>query len=218
MSSRELLKFEENWQIVTGCTEIGPGCDSCPSLQIADAMEGTPGHDFEHGFRVRLWPQRLPIPEYYKDPTVFYVALGSDLFHDFVPDEFIYKAFEVMNYNQNHLFEICTKRADRLAYFAKNLNWTPNIYMGVTVASKACKWRLDALRGIPAVTKYVSMCPLLDDLGELSLEGIDRVGVVEESWGPMRKVKSEWVENIRSQCSDQGVDFSFTAGVKYVDA
>lgn len=218
MSDREFLPHEMNWQPVTGCTEIGPGCDSCPSLEVAKEKAGTPGHDFEHGFGVRLWPDRLNIPEYTGERKVFFVCLGSDLFHDAVPDEFIFKVFEVMNQNPLHLFEICTKRADRLAYLSKKLEWGSNIYIGVTVATRGCLWRIDALRSIPAIGKFLSICPLLEDLGKINFKGITQVCVVEESWGPERQVDQKWVQKIKAQCKAQGVPFNFDPAVTYVSA
>lgn len=215
MSHREFFPHEMNWQPVTGCTEIGPGCDSCPSMEVAREKEGTPGHDFEHGFGVRLWPERLSIPEHTDEKKIFFVCLGSDLFHDAVPDDFIFKVFAVINQNPRHYFEILTKRADRLAYLSGKLEWTKNIFIGVTVATKGCLWRVDVLRNVPAIGKFLSMCPLLEDLGAINLKGITHVCAVEESWGPKRKVEPEWIANIKTQCEAQGVPFNFEPAVVY---
>jgi protein gp37 len=218
MSNRDFKADEINWEPVTGCTEISLGCDSCPSLEVAKKSFGKLGHVFEHGFGVRVWEDRLRVPLDATGRVKFFVCLGSDLFHDQVPDEFIIKVFEVMDLADQHTFEVCTKRAERLAYLAPRLKWPKNILMGVTVATKACTWRIDALRSVPAKYKYLSMCPLLEDPGKLNLKGIDHVGVVEESWGPKRPVKDRWVRNIKRQCKNQKVSFSFDSAVTYVDA
>jgi len=212
---RHLNGLAINWKIVTGCTDIGPGCDSCPSLHIANEKTGIPGHDFEHGFGVRLHPDRLTRPEETESSKTFYVALGSDLFHDSVPDEFIFLAFEIMNEQSQHRFEIVTKRADRLRYLAKKLTWGANIYIGVTVASKSCKWRIEALRTVLTKNRFISICPILEDLGTLDLNGIQVVGVVEESWGPKRKADSQWIKSIERQCQDTDVIFRHEQGVVY---
>lgn len=218
MSHRELKHNEMNWEPVTGCTEISLGCDSCPSLAVAKGNFGKPGHVFEHGFGVRVWEDRLNLPMEVAESKTIFVCVGSDLFHDQVADEFIIKVFDVMTFASHHQFQVCTKRAERLAYLAPRLPWPENVFMGVTLATKSCLWRIDALRKTAAKVKYLSLCPLLEDLGKLNLKGIQEVGVVEESWGPKRKVKNRWVKNIQRQCQKQKVAFHFAPAVTYVDA
>lgn len=218
MSQRELNIDEFKWDPVTGCTEIGPGCDSCPSLESAREHFGESGHVFENGFGVRTRKDQLRVPLDLTGQQKILVCVGSDLFHDQVPDEFIIQMFEVMDLADQHKFEVCTKRGERLAYLAPRLKWPENILMGVTVATEACKWRIDFLRSVPAKFKYLSVCPLLGELGKLNLKGIDEVSVVEESWGPKRPVKDRWIKNIKRQCKNQKVKFNLVSAVTYVDA
>ncbi len=197
MSHRKLNSYEVHWKLTTGCTVIGPGCDSCP------AMEGDSSHVTE------LFPDRLSEPTSTKEPKIFYLSLGSDFFQDNVTEEFILNAFRVMRFNPMHKFVILTKRADRLRHLAPKLNLTNNMYIGVTVASKSCKHRIDSLRSVKSNNRFLSMAPLLEDLGDLNMEGIKSVGIVEETWGPRRSVDKSWVDNIEKQCQEQDVIFNF---------
>jgi protein gp37 len=197
MSHRNLNENEVHWKLTTGCTVIGPGCDSCPAM----------GGDSSH--KTKIFPERLSIPASIKEPKIFYLSLGSDFFQDNVTEEFILNAFRIMIFNPMHKFVILTKRADRLRHLAPKLKLTDNMYIGVTVASKSCKHRMEALRTVKSKNRFISMAPLLEDLGELNLEGIKSVGVVEETWGPKRKIQQAWVDNIEKQCQEQDVLFNF---------
>lgn len=168
-------------------------------------MKGIEGHKFEHGYEVKWHENHLDIPKLYSNPHVFAVSLGSDLFHEAVPFEFIQRAFEVMNDTPRHLYEICTKRAERLGKLAQRLVWSSNISIGVTVESAKEKWRIDHLKNVPASYRYISMVPLLGDVGELDLEGIDGLGFAPEEWGLKRPCKQEWIDSIVRQCEEQGV-------------
>lgn len=203
MSHRKINLNEVHWGLTTGCMEIGPGCDSCPAMVD------------ESSYILKTWPEKLREPSETKESKIFIVSLGSDFFQDAVPEQFIMDAFQVMNNNPQHKFQVLTKRSDRLRYLAPKINWSDNIYLGVQVSSKACKHRIEALRGIKNTNKWISMVPLLENLGYLNLEGINSVYVVEESWGPKRKVDDSWIDNIEKQCNRQGVEFKFEAGIIY---
>lgn len=197
-----------NWQVTTGCERLTPGCDSCPSYWEAEKFQGVAGHVFEHGYDVRLWEDRLEQPFLLEEPHVITVSLGSDLFHEAVPVSFLKRVFDVMNRADRHIFEVATKRAERMACVADQLNWTSNIAAGVAIESGRYKWRIDYLRDVPADVRYLSVCPILGPLGEMDLTGIHKVGVVKEDWGYKRPAAVEWIDEIREQCELQGVSFS----------
>lgn len=197
MSHRKLNSNEVHWKLTTGCNEIGPGCESCPAMVDKDAHT------------IKIWPDRLSEPALMKEPKTFYLSLGSDFFQDEVPDELIFKAFRAMNFNPIHKFVIGTKRIERLQALAGKLKFTDNIYIGVAVVANSCKPRIDALRSIESNNRFLSMAPLLEDLGELNLEGIQLVGVVAESWGHKRGIQQSWVDNVERQCQEQNVNFTF---------
>lgn len=204
-----------NWEIVTGCENLGGGCESCPSLWEAKENYGVKGHKFEHGYDVKWHADRLAIPMSYDEPRHIWVALGSDLFHEAVPDYFVRAVFSMMNDCSQHLFEVPTKRIERAHKLSGRLIWTDNIALGVTVESSEQKWRIPYLQKIPAKHRAISVCPILGDLGVLELDGISSVGVIPETWGLKRPWKAEWVKNIQRQCEEQGVLFNMDA-VTYV--
>jgi len=203
MGHRNLKANEVHWKLTTGCQEIGPGCDSCPAMH----------DDFSHV--TKIWVDKLSEPSSIKQPKIFYVSLGSDLFQDNVNDEFIMDVFKVMNENPLHVFVILTKRSDRLRYLAPKLNCKNNMYIGVTVASQSCKHRMEALRTVESSNRFISMAPLLEDLGDLNMDGIRSVGVVEETWGPKRRIEQSWVDNIERQCQEQNVIFNLEDAILY---
>lgn len=204
-----------NWEVVSGCENLGGGCESCPSLWEARENEGVPGHKFEHGYGIRLYPERLTIPLREESPTVYSVAFGSDLFHKDVPMDFIKQVFRVMNKTPHHFYEIVTKRVVRPCLaggalqklFGGPLDWTDNIMLTATVEDASLKWRIRYLKDAPAKRKAISICPILGDVGELDLDGIDVVGAVPETWGLKRPFKEEWIDNVKRQCLEQGVPF-----------
>ena len=190
-----------NWPVVTGCSRISEGCYSCPSYweYIQENKDYSPVyHDDE-----------LRVPEKTFKPTIFNVAFGSDLFHEKVPDKFIIKTFQKMNWSDRHTFQIVTKRVDRAShmYITGKISFTPNIIMGVSVESVEYVWRMEALKLIPSIIRFVSMVPILGPMGELDLEGIDLVTAAKETWGYKRPAKKEWIDDVERQCKKQGVDF-----------
>lgn len=200
-----------NWEIVTGCENLGGGCESCPSLWEARENYGVKGHKFEHGYGVMFHGERLSDPQKLVNPSTVWVALGSDLFHEAVPDYSIRAVFAVMNEAPQHHFEVPTKRIERASKIGQALQWTDNITLSVTVESWKEKWRISYLQRTPAKHRTISVCPILGDLGRLELNDIEAVGVVPETWGLKRPHKKEWVHSIERQCDEQGVQFSMNA-------
>ncbi len=169
---------------------------------------GTPG--YENGFKLTLLPNRLLEPTRRKKPAVYFVNSMSDLFHKNVDDAYIDQVFDVIYSCPQHTFQILTKRAERLASYCKRRHVPPNAWIGVTVEDKASGIpRIDCLRKVDARIRFLSIEPLLEDLGWINLEGIHWVIVGGESGPKARPMKFEWVENIRQQCEAQNVRFFF---------
>jgi len=169
---------------------------------------GTPG--YENGFRLTILPDRLAEPLARKKPTVYFVNSMSDLFHKGVSDDYIARVFDVIRRCPQHTFQVLTKRADRLASFFRNREVPSNAWLGVSVEDRNYGMpRIDGLREVDARIRFLSVEPLLEDVGELDLTNIHWVIVGGESGPKARPMKLEWVENIRQQCEEQNVQFFF---------
>ena len=166
---------------------------------------------YKDGFELALHPKTLEEPYTWKHPKMIFVNSMSDLFHKDVPIEFIQKIFKVMNDNPKHVFQILTKRADLLHLYDTNnwLEWSNNIWMGVTVEDNTVTPRIDLLRQTKAKVKFLSCEPLLSDLPNLNLKNIDWVIVGGESGRTPRPIEKDWVLNIQEQCNAQSVAFYF---------
>lgn len=192
---------ELTWNPVVGCTKISPGCKHCYAETMAGRLKamGTPG--YENGFNLTLLPNRLNDPLNRKKPTVYFVNSMSDLFHENVPFEFIDKVFETINKATQHQFQILTKRSERLAEYFSSRIPPENAWIGVSVEDKKYGIeRIDHLRKVPAQIRFLSVEPLLEDVGALNLSGIHWVIVGGESGPNARPMQIEWVESIRDQC------------------
>ncbi len=200
---------ESTWNPVTGCSEISTGCKNCYAKRMALRLQAMGQPNYRNGFKVTCHPKMLGLPLCWKKPQMIFVNSMSDLFHELVPREFVFDIFDTMNKAWHHQFQILTKRAERLAELASMLKWVENIWMGVTVESADYKERIDYLRYTSAHIKFLSLEPLLDDLGRLDLSGIDWVIVGGESGPGARPIKIDWVRNVRKQCIEQDVPFFF---------
>jgi protein gp37 len=165
--------------------------------------------NYKNGFRLTLQPHMLELPLRWKKPQTIFVNSMSDLFHKNVPLQYIHEVFDVMKRANWHRFQVLTKRADRLEQLAPFLEWTPNIWMGVSVESQDYVSRIDHLRNTGAQTKFLSLEPLLGPLENLDLDGIDWAIVDGESGFKARPMPADWVTNIKDQCIDAGVAFFF---------
>ena len=209
LSSIEWTDF--TWNPVTGCTPISAGCQNCYAKRMATRLKGIASQQrkYRHGFRVTCHPKDLKLPYGLKHGrNVFVVSMG-DLFHDKVPDDFIGRVFRVMNETPRHVYQVLTKRADRLAALGNRLNWTDNIYCGVSVETPEYWNRVGSLRRTGARTKFLSMEPLLGPFPKLDLDGIDWVIVGGESGPGARPMHIDWVRAVRDRCVEQGVPFFF---------
>lgn len=197
------------WNPVTGCTKISPGCKHCYAERMAKRLKAMGQKNYANGFSLTLQPHMLELPLKWKTPQTIFVNSMSDLFHQSVPLEYIQRVFAVMNDARWHTFQVLTKRADRLAKLSSHLNWTENIWMGVSVESADYVDRIDQLRSCGAHIKFLSLEPLLGPLANLNLDSIDWVIVGGESGPNSRPIRPEWVTEIRDQCLAAEVPFFF---------
>jgi protein gp37 len=215
MSATSHIEWTDaTWNPVRGCTKISPGCTHCYAETFAERFRGVPGHPYEQGFDLRLVPEKLAEPLRWGAPKAIFVNSMSDLFHEGVPDSYIEQVVRVMDMASWHTYQVLTKRADRLRdmlqgrlAFASAL---PHIWWGVSVENrKHGVPRIEMLRQAPAAVRFLSVEPLLEDLGELNLGGIGWVIVGGESGHGARPMDKSWVTSIRSQCKAAGVPFFF---------
>jgi protein gp37 len=200
---------ESTWNPVTGCSKVSPGCAHCYAERMAKRLRAMGQPNYANGFQVALHEHVLDLPLDWKKPQVIFVNSMSDLFHEQVPFDFIRRTFEVMRQASWHVFQVLTKRSERLAECADRLEWPPNVWMGVSVESEEFLPRVDDLRSAGAALRFLSIEPLLAPLPELDLQGIDWVIVGGESGPKARPMQEEWVREIRDQCLDSGVPFFF---------
>ncbi len=200
---------ESTWNPVTGCTKISPGCKNCYAERLAKRLKAMGQSNYQNGFQLTLQPQMLELPLKWKKPQTIFVNSMSDLFHKNVPDEYILKVFEVMNKASWHRFQVLTKRSDRLSRLSSKIEWTQNIWMGVSVETQKYVYRIDDLRSTGANIKFLSLEPLLSPLKDLNLTNIDWAIVGGESGYGCRPIEESWVIEIREQCETSNVPFFF---------
>ncbi len=201
---------EATWNPLTGCNKISPGCKNCYAERMSYRLQNMKQYNYRNGFKLTFHKQALNIPMQWKKPKVIFVNSMSDLFHKDSPLDFIKKVFDVMNNCPQHQFQVLTKRADRLEKLSSKLNWTKNIWMGVSIENKNYLSRIDHLLKTQAKVKFLSIEPLLGHLPKrLKLKGIDWVIVGGESGPKARPMKPEWVTEIRDQCVAKNVPFFF---------
>ena len=197
------------WNPVTGCTKISDGCVHCYAERLARRLKGMGNPRYRNGFRVTLHRDALQEPCRWSRPQMIFVCSMSDLFHEDVPDEYISDVFKIMNQSRHHIFQVLTKRSRRLASICSSLNWSENIWAGVTVESERYISRIKDLRLVPANVRFVSLEPLLSAIPFLPLEGIDWVIVGGESGIGSRVMRPEWVTSIRDKCVKSNNPFFF---------
>lgn len=210
MSQSRIEWTEATWNPTVGCTKISAGCKHCYAEAMAVRLHamGTPG--YENGFKLTVLPDRLSEPLRRKKPTVYFVNSMSDLFHKNIPDSYIDQVFDVIARSPQHTFQVLTKRADRMAQYFRNRTVPANAWLGVTVENrKDGVHRIDRLREINASIRFLSVEPLLEDIGEIDLTDIHWVIVGGESGSRARPMRPEWVESIRQQCEEAETAFFF---------
>jgi len=198
---------DATWNPVTGCTQVSPGCDHCYAMTFAKRFRGVPGHPYEQGFDFKLWPSRLELPLTWRQPRRIFVNSMSDLFHRDVPDDYIRQVFDVMVRADWHTFQVLTKRSERLSRIGQTLPWPSHIWIGVSVENAQYTWRMDHVRKVPALVRFVSAEPLIGPLPDINLDGIHWLITGGESGYGHRPCNPEWIRAIRDQCQAAGVAF-----------
>lgn len=215
MSDRSSIEWTDaTWNPVRGCTKISPGCAHCYAATFAERFRGVKGHPYEQGFDLRLVPDKLAEPLRWPSRRRVFVNSMSDLFHPAVPTEYIVRVARVMAMAAWHTYQVLTKRSERMAEllrtelaFAADL---PNVWWGVSVENRRHGLpRIDHLRTAPASVRFLSVEPLLEDLGQVDLKGVNWVIVGGESGHGARPMAAEWVRSLRDQCAAAGVSFFF---------
>ncbi|MEI9954909.1 MAG: phage Gp37/Gp68 family protein [Ferruginibacter sp.] len=209
MAQSHIEWTEMTWNPTTGCNKISTGCKFCYAEIMTKRLEAMGMPKYKDGFKLRIHPETLNIPYTWSGNKLVFVNSMSDLFHDEVPLSFIKDVFKVMNECSQHTFQVLTKRAERLFKIHKELTWSKNIWMGVSVENEKVVHRIDFLQRTKAKTKFLSLEPLLGPLGELDLRNIDWVIVGGESGPKARPVKKEWITDIQITCKKQKVAFFF---------
>jgi protein gp37 len=209
MKTSKIEWTDATWNPSTGCTKITSGCKFCYAETMSKRLQamGTPG--YENGFEFTLMPDRIDMPRKVKKPTKFFVNSMSDLFHENMPFDFLDKVFKVIEETPQHQYQILTKRENILLdYFSTN-KVPDNVWLGVTVESFKTKNRIDVLRKIDAKIRFLSIEPLITEMGELDLSNIHWVIVGGESGHNARPMNPEWAIDIQRQCDEQDVAFFF---------
>jgi len=215
MSATSAIEWTDaTWNPIRGCTKISPGCKHCYAETFAERFRGVPGHPYEQGFDLKLVPHRLSEPLKWTTPKTIFVNSMSDLFQEGIPDSFVDQVGQVMQMADWHTYQVLTKRAEHMRdmlsgplSFASQLR---HIWWGVSVEDRKYGLpRIDALREAPAALRFLSVEPLLEDLGEINLDGIHWVIVGGESGAGARPMMVEWVLRLREQCAAASVPFFF---------
>jgi protein gp37 len=210
VSSQSAIEWTDaTWNPVTGCSKVSPGCAHCYAETFAERFRGVPGHPYEQGFDLKLWPERLALPLQWKRPRRIFVNSMSDLFHEDVPTTYIKDVFRTMVTADLHVYQVLTKRAERLAELAAELPWAPHIWVGVSIENRRYVHRADLLRQVSSAVRFISAEPLLGPLTNLDLTGIDWLIAGGESGVRRRPVKAEWIQELRDKCLAADVAFFF---------
>lgn len=201
---------EQTWNPVTGCTKISPGCKHCYAEQMSKRLQAMGSKGYSNGFKLSLHPDRLEQPLKRRKPTMYFVNSMSDLFHQNVPDEFIDRVFDVVARSPQHTYQILTKRALRMEKYFRTRPVPDNAWLGVSVEDKKYGIpRIERLQLINAQTRFLSVEPLLEDIGAINLHDIHWVIVGGESGSKARIMEPEWAISVRDQCLRAGIAFFF---------
>lgn len=200
---------ESTWNPLTGCDKVSAGCKHCYAERMAFRLQAMGMPQYAKGFKLAMHEEALQIPLTWKKPQVVFVNSMSDLFHKKVTVSFVRKVFATMRQASWHLFQILTKRTERLAELSLQIDWPENVWMGVSVETALYTDRIDSLRKTKAKVKFLSLEPLLGPIPKLNLKGIDWVIVGGESGPGARPMNESWVLDIKAQCKKARVPFFF---------
>jgi protein gp37 len=200
---------EETWNPITGCTKCSDGCLNCYAASFAKRLKAMGNARYANGFQVTVHHDLFNKPLQWTKPKMIFVNSMSDIFHDDVPDEDILALFKVMNKASKHTFQVLTKRAERLEKLSPQINWTDNIWMGVSIENQSVLYRADHLKRTGAKVKFISAEPLLESISGISLEGIHWLIVGGESGPKSRTMMEQWVIELRDLAKQHDVPFFF---------
>ncbi|WP_421701129.1 DUF5131 family protein [Aliiroseovarius sp.] len=204
---------DATWNPVTGCIKVGPGCDNCYAERFAERWRGIPGHPYEQGFDLRLWPARLAQPSIWKKPRMIFVNSMSDLFQKEIDRDFVDQVFDAMEKANWHVYQVLTKRSSLMMKYVQNRyaggKVPSHIWLGVSVEDRAHAGRIEHLRKINSPARFISFEPLLGAVGDVDLSGIAWAIVGGESGPKARPMHPEWATEIRDICARDDVAFFF---------
>lgn len=209
MKTTKIEWTDKTWNPITGCSKKSTGCQHCYAEVMSRRLKAMGQEKYANGFTVTLHERCLNEPLTWRGNHNIFVCSMSDIFHENVPFEFIDKMFDVIKSTPQHRYQILTKRAERMVEYFETRSVPNNVWLGVTVEAQSSRFRIDYLRNLPASVKFLSCEPLVEDLGELDLTGIDWVIVGGESGPQARPMKEEWALNIMRQVEAQGARFFF---------
>jgi protein gp37 len=215
MSATSSIEWTDaTWNPVRGCTKISPGCKHCYAETFAERFRGVSGHPYEQGFDLRIVPEKLAEPLKWSMPKTIFVNSMSDLFQSGIPDPYVEQVVRVMEMANWHTYQVLTKRGERMRDLLSDqlafASQSRHIWWGVSVEDRKYGLpRIDALRNAPAAVRFLSVEPLLEDVGEINLEGIHWVIVGGESGHGARPMQESWVLDIKRQCKEARVPFFF---------
>lgn len=200
---------QASWNPTIGCDKVSSGCKNCYAQAMAKRLQAIGNPDYKDGFAFKMLPQRLDEPKRNKKPTLYFVNSMSDLFHQKMDFGFLERVMQVIADTPHHQYQILTKRPHTMKEYFSKREIPPNVWLGTTVESSKVKPRIDLIRDLSASVKWLSCEPLISDLGEIDLRGIDWVIAGGESGANARAMKEEWALNIKKQCEAQNVAFFF---------
>lgn len=200
---------EATWNPITGCTKCSAGCEHCYAATLAKRLKAMGNVRYKNGFEVTVHRDLFTRPLEWKKPKMIFVNSMSDIFHEKISDEDILQLFEIMNKAHWHTFQVLTKRPDRLVDLSSQINWTPNIWMGVTVENTCALERLAKLKRCGAKIKFVSAEPLLESINQIDMNGIDWLIVGGESGAGCRPLEKKWVIELRDIAKRSNTPFFF---------
>ena len=199
----------ETWNPVTGCSPVSDGCDHCYARGIALKLQSMGVAKYRDGFSVAVHEDALEIPLRWRKPRVVFVTSMGDLMHPDVQDDFIVRVLDVMRRCDRHVFQILSKRPERMAELSGSVSWPSNVWAGTTIENDSVYHRLPSLRKVNAVIRFVSFEPLLSDVSDADLSGIHWAAVGGESGPDARPMKIEWARALRDKCIAEGISFYF---------
>lgn len=200
---------ESTWNPMTGCTKVSEGCKNCYAERLAVRLKAMGNSNYTNGFKFTEHRHMLKLPLYWKKPRIVFVNSMSDIFHEDASANFIIQIFNIMNKANQHIFQILTKRTERLIEIEKYVKWTNNIWMGTTVENQDYVCRIDELRKTQAAVKFISFEPLLGPISDVNLSGMDWIIVGGESGKGARPIKSDWVIDIKNKSQNENIPFFF---------